>query len=119
MLSFEFNEILCIFLVRVCLFIFRQGSIVFLFCGQSLMFERFLLSGREALPVFSHKFCDFREGQIAPFEVLAHFYHTVNYRLRRRHLDLLLENITYADGGRSGAFSSGYQSVSILKTNNL
>ncbi len=61
-----------ILLVAVRLFILGELVVIFFLGREGLLFVWLLVRRREVLPVFAHQLRDLGEGEIPPFELLAH-----------------------------------------------
>ena len=83
---------------------------VFLLGLRGLCFEWLLVRWRQNLPLFADQLGNLREGETLAPQLLSGFWVTINMYAPTKKCSFgsLLEKITYADGGLSGAFSSAY-----------
>ena len=115
MLGLEVFEVALVICVISRLLVLGQLGIITVFhCLASALVRR-LVIGSEYLPSLTDRLGDFCEAQILSFEMLSYFCKVCQIYWATGTHDiwryLRLEKRTYADGGLSGAFSSGYTAV--------
>lgn len=78
MLGLELCEVRLVLLELGRFPVLSEIGLVLVFQCLRLRFERLLFMGRKALPVLANQLRNFSESQIAPLEVLAHFFKSCN-----------------------------------------
>lgn len=110
MLGSELFQIFLIGLVLRGLFVLGEPCIILLFSAIGLTLACFTFFRRQNLPSFTDDLSDFGERKVLAFEKLSDLYGSLAMISSRSRYPLRLEKMTYAEGGRSGAFSSGWWS---------
>lgn len=109
-LCLEIRQVRLILLILGRLFVLAQLAVIFVLESLSLALAWLLVLGSQLLPTFAHQLCDLGKRQIVAFDLVPYFYSSRQPSIARKKGGCYqrFEKMTYADGGRSGAYSSGY-----------
>jgi hypothetical protein len=101
-LGLELLKVRHVLSVLARLLVVGQVAQVLILDGLCLRLKRLLLGRSQVLPVFANKLGNFGKAQVAPLELLAHFFvHMVSGRLARAAERLLTVGEEHVGRGRS------------------